>query len=97
MKLINEEGSSYLKTLSNRGKTSRVHRSYQLIGLEIADILGDRPHKTLYIKLAKNMDESRLLEIAKGVVERKDVKNPGAYFMSLIKIEREENQKKKKI
>ncbi|PIR89438.1 MAG: hypothetical protein COU07_00870 [Candidatus Harrisonbacteria bacterium CG10_big_fil_rev_8_21_14_0_10_40_38] len=94
MKPFEREGEEYFKTLKDRGKTSKVHRSYQLIGLEIADILSDRGHKSLYIKMAKEMDQNRLLEIAKSVIERKDVKNPGAYFMRLIEIEKSGKNKK---
>ncbi len=74
----------YIAELKRRAKESHVYRSYQLIGLEIADILHDRPHKALYIKLAKEKDPRRLLAAAKDVAERKEVKNKGAYFMKVI-------------
>ncbi len=76
-------GKQYFEELKKRSKTSRVYKSYQLTGLEIANILEDWRHKSLYIKLAKEHGY-RLLEIAKSVAERKNVKNRGAYFMSLI-------------
>ena len=75
----------YLKELKRRAKESHVYRKYQLIGLEISQILGDEAHKSLYIKLAKEGNPDRLLRIAKEVAERKNVAKKGAYFMSLIK------------
>ena len=61
-----------------------MYRKYQLVGLEIADILRDRAHKALYIKLAKEGDARRLMAIAKDVAERTEVKNHGAYFMRVV-------------
>ena len=74
----------YIAELERRAKESHVYRNYQLIGLEIADILDDRPHKALYIKLAKEGNPRHLLAAAKGVAERKEVKRRGAYFMRVI-------------
>jgi len=81
----------YLAELKRRGKESHVYRKYQLVGLEISQILGDEKHKRLYIKLAKAHDETMLIGMAKDIAERKDVKNKGAYFMTVLK-----EQKKKK-
>lgn len=74
----------YLEKLKERGKESRVYRDFQALGLEIAEILGDRSHRALYIKLAKMHDAKKLLALAKDVAERKHIKNKGAYFMSLV-------------
>lgn len=74
----------YIAELKRRAKESHVYRNYQLVGLEIADILNDRPHKALYIKLAKEGNSRRLLAVAKDIAERKDVKRRGAYFMRVI-------------
>jgi hypothetical protein len=74
----------YTKELARRSKESHVYRRFQLIGLEIAQILGDNRHKALYIKLAKENDGDRLLKIAKEVAEKKGIKNRGAYFMAII-------------
>jgi hypothetical protein len=82
----------YIAELKRRAKESHVYRNYQLMGLEIADILNDRPHKALYIKLAKEGNARRLLAVAKDVAERKDVKNRGAYFMR-IAMEKVESKK----
>ena len=75
----------YLKTLKERSQNTRVSKEFQLIGLEIATLLHDLEHKALYIKLAKQYGSDRVLALAKSVAERRDVKNMGAYFMSLTK------------
>jgi hypothetical protein len=74
----------YLQELKRRAKESHVYRNYQLIGLQIAEILGDEKHKALYIKLAKERNPSDLLRAAKEVADRKHIKNKGAYFMRVI-------------
>ena len=74
----------YIAELARRAKESHVYRNYQLVGLEIADVLHDRPHKALYIKLAKEGNPRRLLAVAKDVAERNGVKNRGAYFMRVV-------------
>jgi len=76
---------SYLEELKRRGRESRVYRSYQLTGLEIAQILGDEKHKSLYIKLAKESNGGALLALAKRIREKRGVKNKGAYFMSCMR------------
>lgn len=78
------ESKDYLKSLSERSKNKRVSKNYQLIGLEIADLLEDRAHKALYIKLAKQQSEQKLRALAKNVAERKNIKNKGAYFMHVL-------------
>lgn len=75
----------YLAELQRRAKESHVYRKYQLIGLEIAKTLSDEKHKALYIKLAKMHDPDGLMRLAKDVAERKEVKNKGAYFMTVLK------------
>ncbi len=75
----------YVEELKRRGKESHVYRKYQLIGLEISQLLADEKHKALYIKLAKEQSAERLMSLAKDIAERKNVKNKGAYFMTLLK------------
>ena len=87
----------YIKKLRQRGKDSHVYRKYQLLGLEIAQILGDEKHKALYIKLAKEGNAEWLLGIAKDVADRKNVKNKGAYFMRMITEDIKDNKSKNKI
>ncbi|HUC01808.1 MAG TPA: hypothetical protein VMA75_02800 [Candidatus Paceibacterota bacterium] len=77
----------YVAELKRRGKESHVYKKYQLIGLEIAQILGDEKHKALYIKLAKEHDADTLMRLAKDVADRTNVKNKGAYFMTVLKEE----------
>ena len=79
---------SYIKKLKKRGMESHIYRKYQLMGLEIAQILEDEKHKSLYIKLAKECDGERMRQLAKEVAERRGVKNKGAYFMKVIKMEK---------
>lgn len=76
-------GGDYLKELKTRAKESHVHREFQLIGLEAADILNDRRHKALYIKLAKENGHA-VLRLAKEIAGKKNIKNPGAYFMAVM-------------
>lgn len=61
-----------------------MHKRYQLVGLEVAAILGDPEHKSLYMKLAKKHGENKILQIAKEVAERGGVKNKGGYFMTVF-------------
>jgi len=84
MKHLSEESANYFHALEQRARKNRAYRDYQLIGLEIAAILGDLKHKSLYIKLAKNRDQHQLLKLAKTVAANKHIKNRGAYFMRLI-------------
>lgn len=76
--------SEYLENLKKRGRESKVYQKHQLIGLEVAQILGDERHKSLYIKLAKENNPQILLELAKRISDKKDVKNRGAYFMKIL-------------
>lgn len=84
MKPIEETSKSYFNELAKRSKKSRVHKPYQLAGLELAEILKDRQHKALYIKLAKKHNADTLLSLAKSVAEKNHVKKRGAYFMKLL-------------
>ncbi len=78
------QSKEYLESLNERSKDKRVSKNYQLIGLEIADLLEDKAHKALYIKLAKEHSEQKLRGLAKNIAERKDIKNKGAYFMHML-------------
>jgi len=74
----------YIKELRRRAKESHVYKKYQLIGLEVAKILGDEKHKALYIKLARNGNADKLLRLAKEIAEKSGIKNKGAYFMTCL-------------
>jgi hypothetical protein len=75
----------YLDKLKQRAKRSRVSRKFQWDGLEIAKILGDEKHKSLYIKLAKEWGGDTLRRLAKEIAENKNIKRKGAYFMIRLK------------
>ena len=75
---------NYLELIRERGKRSRVYRQYQLVGLELAELLRDPAHKALYMKLAKERDANELRELARSVAEQKKVRNRGALFMYLL-------------
>lgn len=77
-------GKHYLDELARRRKESRVYRKHQLVGLEIAEILKDDVHRSLYIKLAKEGNPMRLLRVAKEIAENQNVHKKGAYFMWMI-------------
>jgi hypothetical protein len=79
--------ADYLKKLKKRGEESHVYRKYQLLGLEVAQILQDEKHKSLYIKLAKEYGADRLMRVAKDVAERRGIRNKGAYFMRVLATE----------
>lgn len=74
----------YLNIIRQRGEKSHVYKKYQLTGLRMAQLLNDEKHKSLYIKLAKEYDEQRLISLAKDISERKNVKNKGGYFMRVF-------------
>jgi hypothetical protein len=78
------EKTAYLEKLKLRRKESHVYRRYQLLGLQIAELLGDRAHKALYIKLVKERGSEELLGLAKRISGLEHVTNKGAYFMSCL-------------
>jgi len=61
------ERDIYVKSLKERGKKNKAYSAYQFTGVEIADILDDTEHKSLYIKLAKEHGCSKMLAMAKDV------------------------------
>ena len=91
MKPISDSSKSYFDELKKRSGESKVYSQHQLLGLEIAVILRDWKHKALYIKLAKEYNPAQLMSIAKGIAEKRNVQNAGAYFMKVLK---ESNLKK---
>jgi hypothetical protein len=85
----------YKAALIKRRKKSRIYKKYQLTGLVLAQILQDKKHKSLYIKLAKEYDEQELLATAKEIAQKKNVKNKGAYFMRVWKFSPSKTKKTK--
>lgn len=86
MEHIRIEANKYWKTLEERASTANISQPFQLVGLNIAGILGDNQHKALYIKYAKEYNREQLLELAKQTAERPGIKNRGAYFMKLVQL-----------
>ena len=78
-------GQKYIKLLEERSKTSKVYKPYQLTGLFLAELLEDQDHKSLYIKLAKNYDNTELMIAARNIADRENIQNKGAYFMRMLK------------
>jgi len=74
----------YMEILRERSKKSRVYQKHQMVGLMLSEMLRDEKHKALYIKLAKEHDQERLLDAARRVADKINVKNKGAYFMSVF-------------
>ncbi|MFH1162314.1 MAG: hypothetical protein V1696_03530 [Candidatus Jorgensenbacteria bacterium] len=74
----------YAEVIRERGKMSRVRRSFQFSGLMLSELLHDRSHKAIYLGLARKYNNDWLLRLAKDVVSREGVKNRGAYFMRLF-------------
>jgi len=85
---------NYLEHLKERGKESHVYKSFQLTGLEVADMLGDREHKALYIKLAKQYTSMQLMSVARRISDMKGINNKGAYFMKVFFSEYGKEKKK---
>ncbi|MCX6788481.1 MAG: hypothetical protein NTZ36_01185 [Candidatus Jorgensenbacteria bacterium] len=75
---------NYMSTLKERGKKSRVYAQFQDVGLTLTELLCDEKHKALYIKLAKQHDADKLLNLAKRISGMKNIKNKGAYFMKVL-------------
>jgi len=86
----------YIEELKKRRKESHVYKDYQLVGLLIAEVLQDEEHKSLYIKLAKENNQDKLLKLAKDVAERENIENKGAYFMKLFHGDEDSYDKKQK-
>lgn len=81
---LGDDAGGYLEILRERAKTSRVYKKHQLTGLLISRLLEDEKHKSLYIKLAKESNQDKLLGLAKDIALRKNIKNKGAYFMKVL-------------
>ena len=74
----------YMQTLRERSKKSHIYKKYQMVGLMLSEMLHDEAHKVLYIKLAKQYDQEDLMAAARGVADKINIKNKGAYFMRVF-------------
>ncbi|MDD5430770.1 MAG: hypothetical protein PHP03_00900 [Candidatus Pacebacteria bacterium] len=88
MENIKKLNDNYFELLEERGKQSKVYKSYQATGLMLAEILNDNSHKALYIKLSKIHNSQFLIGLARKIAEKKDIRNRGAYFMKVLKEEK---------
>ncbi len=70
-----------------------ISREFQAFGIHLAEVLDDMKHKSLYIKLAKEVHRS-ILEKALSFVIDSQAKNKGALFMWKLKQLRDEEQSK---
>lgn len=84
-----KNNGTYVLKLRERAKGSRAYRKYQVLGLEIAEVLRDEQHKGLYIKLCKTHQPERLLALAKDIAANKRITRKGAYFMACLSKKRE--------
>jgi hypothetical protein len=82
----------YLQLIAKRSAQKRISHQFQLIGLEIAVLLRDTEHKSLYIKYAKEYGSGRMLSLAKDIADRRGIDNKGAYFMTVVENLRKESQ-----
>ena len=82
-----ENVKEYLDKIKKRSRRSRIYSNYQSVGLELANILSDLKHRSLYIKLAKQFGGVVLLSMAKRIAESRKISNLGAYFMKVLKSE----------
>jgi len=73
-----------------------ISREFQDYGYRLAKELGDLKHKSLYIKLAKELPRSMLEEARNFVKDATNVKKPAKLFMWKLTVLKEEWEKKKK-
>ena len=59
----------------------RCSHEFQAFGNRLAEELGDRKHRSLYIKLAKSEDRNLLEEARVSVLESKKAQTKGRLFM----------------
>ena len=71
-----------------------VSREFQTFGIHIAEELGDYKHRSLYIKLAKDIHRS-ILEQALTFVSDSNARNKPALFMWKLKLIRDAAKVKK--
>jgi len=74
----------YIKTLRERMRISKIYSAHQMVGLSIAELLEDKAHKALYMKLAKEYNNDWLMRLARDVASRVNIQSKGAYFMKLL-------------
>ncbi len=81
------------------GRDYRCSHEFQAYGNRLAEELGDKKHRTLYIKLAKTEDRNLLEEARVSVLNSKKATTKGRLFMwklGQLKKGREEKKKEEK-
>lgn len=83
----------------NSKKMSRDYRcshEFQAYGNKLAEDLGDKKHRALYIKLAKTEDRNLLEEARESVLSSKKATTKGRLFMwKLGQLKKEQEERKK--
>lgn len=77
----------YIEKLEKRAQSNRIVKEFQDTALYIAELLNDKKHTALYMKLAKQHPKQLLMRIAASVAERGHIDRKGAYFMKILKEE----------
>lgn len=77
-------------------KDKYISREFQKYGYELADELGDLEHKSLYIKLAKDLSRTLLENARNFVKDAPRVESKPKLFMWKVKQLKEEMKKGKK-
>ena len=83
---------SYMENLIQKKKDSHIYFKHQDLGFTLSELLNDKKHISLYMKLAKLYEAHYLLGIANDICERKDINNKGAYFMKVLSIKNREQK-----
>ena len=73
-------------------KAALPRYEFQIYGEWLAQMLEDEPRKTLYIKLAKEEERSRLERALEHVMASRHVRKKGALFMYRLKQLRDAHQ-----
>lgn len=76
-------------------KGGYISQEFQDFGYRLAVELNDLPHKSLYIKMAKNVDRSILERALSFVADANNAKSKARLFMWKVKQLKEEAKQKK--
>ncbi len=64
---------------------TNVSQEFQIFGCELAESLHDLSHKSLYIKLAKELPRNLLLQALQFVADYPNARSKGKLFMFKLK------------
>lgn len=69
-----------------QAKKKKIQATYhQQLATEIAEAFGDIKHIGMYMKVCKTFDTGFVKNVFDYVKSKRDVKNQGAYFMTMVK------------